>query len=123
MKIAKALKLKNRLAGEISRLKGIVQAKNVREATQKEVYDVKRIATVDLINVIDDLVLVKTVIAMSNAAIVKLLLAVIPLVYFQALPVQPSAVVVGVVINAVAVPALRSRSLLPTELESSPASL
>ena len=67
MKIAKALKLKNRLAGEISRLKGIVQAKNVREATQKEVYDVKRIATVDLINVIDDLVLVKTVIAMSNA--------------------------------------------------------
>ena len=69
MKIAKALKLKNRLAGEVARLKGIVQTKNVREATQKEVYDVKQIATVNLPKVIDDLVMVKTVIAMSNAGV------------------------------------------------------
>ena len=42
MKIAKALKLKNRLAGEVAKLKEIVQTRNVIEAGQEVVYDVKK---------------------------------------------------------------------------------
>ena len=71
MKIAKALKLKNRLAGEIARLKGIVQTKNVTEITQKPVYDVKNIVTVQLPLVIGNLVTVKTEIAVSNAGVTQ----------------------------------------------------
>ncbi len=71
MKIAKALKLKNRLAGEIARLKGIAQGKNVTEVTQKPVYDVKKIVTVDLPKAIGSLVTVKTIIAMSNSGVTQ----------------------------------------------------
>lgn len=69
MKIAKALKLKNRLAGEIARLKSIAQSKNVTEVTQQPVYDVKKIIKVDLPACIASLITVKTVIAMSNAGV------------------------------------------------------
>ena len=71
MKIAKALKLKNRLAGEIARLKGIAQTKNVTEITQKPVYDVKNIVTAQLPFVIGNLVTVKTAVAMSNAGVTQ----------------------------------------------------
>jgi hypothetical protein len=69
MKIAKALKLKNRLAGEIARLKSIAQSKNVTEVTQQPVYDVKKIIKVDLPACIASLISVKTVIAISNAGV------------------------------------------------------
>lgn len=67
MKIAKALKLKNRLAGEIARLKGIAQANNSREDSQEANYDVKTVVTTTLPNKVGDLVAVKTIIACSNA--------------------------------------------------------
>lgn len=68
MKIAKALKLKNRLAGEITRLKGIVMSNNSRIASNAEDYDVKNIFEVDLQKRIQELVLVKTVIACTNSS-------------------------------------------------------
>lgn len=67
MKTAKALKLKNRLAGEVSRLKQIVQTYNSREETREEVYNVKTIVEKTLPQRVKELVLVKTSIACANA--------------------------------------------------------
>ena len=67
MKLSKALKLKNRLAGEITKLKGIIQARNVTEFGQETVYDVKTIVETTLPKVIENLVTVKTAIAIANA--------------------------------------------------------
>ena len=72
MKIAKALKLKNRLAGEIARLKGIAQTNNSRDEAQEANYDVRFIVMECLPNRVRDLVTVKTVIACSNAKAVVL---------------------------------------------------
>jgi len=66
MKIAKALKLKNRLAGEITRLKQIVQTHNSREDFREKTYDILQIVNEKLPKVMEDLVLVKTIIACSN---------------------------------------------------------
>lgn len=71
MRIAKALKLKNRLAGEISRLKGIFQANNSYVEENTPDYDVKNILEEKLLKRVMELVLVKTVIACSNGAIIK----------------------------------------------------
>jgi hypothetical protein len=70
MKIAKALKLKNRLAGEVSRLKGLVMANNSRMAANTPDYDVQEIFEVELQKRIKELVLVKTAIACSNSSMV-----------------------------------------------------
>ena len=67
MKIAKALKLKNRLAGEISRLKTIVQTHNSQDVSRESVYDVSTIVNETLPQRIGQLVLIKTSIACSNA--------------------------------------------------------
>ena len=67
MKIAKALKLKNRLAGEIAKLKEIVQARNVIEAGQEVVYDVKKMVDETMPSAITNLVTVKTAIAVANS--------------------------------------------------------
>jgi hypothetical protein len=75
MKIAKALKLKNRLAGEVSRLKGIFQANNSYPSENTPDYDVAFILE-DLLKLINALVLVKTVIACANSSMVALSTAV-----------------------------------------------
>jgi len=67
MKLAKALKLKNRLAGEITRLKGIIQTRNVVESGHEKIYDVQYIVETGLPKVIKNLVSVKTGIALANA--------------------------------------------------------
>jgi len=67
MRIAKALKLKNRLAGEVARLKGIAQANNSRDEAQEANYDVRSVVLEGLPARVRDLVTVKTVIACSNA--------------------------------------------------------
>lgn len=66
MNISKALKLKNRLAGEITRLKGIVVANNSLLSVNHTDYDVKNIFEVEIQQRVRDLVTVKTVIACSN---------------------------------------------------------
>jgi hypothetical protein len=71
MKLSKALKLKNRLAGEVARLKAIVQARNVTEVGQEVVYDVKGIVERDLPAAIKNLVTVKAAIACSNGGTVE----------------------------------------------------
>jgi hypothetical protein len=68
MKLSKALKLKNRLAGEIARLKQLVQSKNVSLADAEKEYDVQELMT-QLRNRVDQLVAVKTVIAAANAGV------------------------------------------------------
>lgn len=70
MKIAKALKLKNRLSGEVTRLKTIVQLNNSHEEGQYVNYDVAHIADVELTNAVVNLVKVKTVIACANAGVI-----------------------------------------------------
>lgn len=66
MKLAKALKFKNRLAGEVARLKEIVQNHNSRDGSQEVVYDVAK--TYDNLEVIvHNLIRVKTAIACANA--------------------------------------------------------
>jgi len=67
MKIAKALKLKNRLAGEVARLKGIALANNSREESQESNYDIHELVTSGLPKRVSELVTVKTIIACSNA--------------------------------------------------------
>jgi len=69
MNISKALKLKNRLAGEVSRLKGIVIANNSYIISNASDYDVKEIFEIELQKRVQELVLVKTVIATSNSSI------------------------------------------------------
>lgn len=66
MKLAKALKLKNRLAGEVTRLKRIIQVHNSRDTIQEAIYDVERTYG-DLHKAIHKLILVKTAIACANA--------------------------------------------------------
>ncbi len=72
MKLSKALKLKNRLAGELARLKAIVQTKNVSEVGQTITYNVKDIFTNKLALAMRNLVIVKTAIAIQNATDVHL---------------------------------------------------
>lgn len=67
MRIAKALKLKNRLAGEIARLKGIAQNHNSREGTQEANYDVRSVVLDVLPSRVRDIVTVKTAVSCSNA--------------------------------------------------------
>ena len=67
MKIAKALKLKNRIAGEVSRLKGVIIAHNSRVSDQEQVYDVSETYK-KLFKRIEDLVNIKTAIACANAS-------------------------------------------------------
>jgi hypothetical protein len=66
MKLAKSLKLKNRLVGEISRLNEIVKEHNSHDASQELVYDVNKIYT-SLDEVVNKLIFVKTAIACANA--------------------------------------------------------
>ena len=66
MKLSKALKIKNRLAGEVTRLKGIIQTHNSREGVQEAVYQVEA-AYAGLKEVVSKLILVKTEIACANA--------------------------------------------------------
>lgn len=68
MKIAKALKLKNQLAGEVARLKGLLAAQNVRSVKQKFDYDNHEVLT-ELRAKLDELVKVKAAVAAANAEI------------------------------------------------------
>jgi hypothetical protein len=68
MNLAKALKQKNRIAGEVARLKQLLGAQNVRPSTQKFDYDNKQVLA-DLRARIDELVSVKAGIAVANATI------------------------------------------------------
>jgi hypothetical protein len=65
MKLAKALKLKNQLAGEIAQLKELLATQNVRSAKQKFDYDNREVLA-KLRAKIDELVRVKTGIATAN---------------------------------------------------------
>ena len=66
MKIAKALKLKNKLAGEIGELKELLAKQNVRPTKQKFDYDNHEVLT-RLRGKLDDLVKVKAAVAAANA--------------------------------------------------------
>lgn len=68
MKIARALKLKNQLAGEVAQLKDLLQKQNVRPARQKFDYDNREVLA-RLRTKLDELVRVKAAIAAANAAI------------------------------------------------------
>lgn len=68
IKIAKALKLKNRLAGEVAELKLILASQNVRPTRQKFDYDNQEVLA-RLRAKVDELVRVKAAIASANAAI------------------------------------------------------
>ena len=65
MKLAKALKLKNQLAGEVAQLKELLANQNVRSAKQKFDYDNREVLA-KLRAKIDELVRVKTGIATAN---------------------------------------------------------
>ena len=65
MKLAKALKLKNQLAGEIAQLKETLAKQNVRSAKQKFDYDNNDVLA-QLRSKIDELVRVKTELARAN---------------------------------------------------------
>src|SRR5690349_9078631 len=66
MKIAKALKLKNQLAGEVAHLKELLAKQNVRSTKQKFDYDNREVLT-RLRTKLDELVKVKAAIAVANA--------------------------------------------------------
>lgn len=66
MKLAKALKLKNQLAGEVAELKKLLAAQNVRSTKQKFDYD-NHDVLVRLRAKLDELVRVKTALAVANA--------------------------------------------------------
>ena len=66
MKLAKALKLKNRLAGELAQLKDLLAKQNVRSSKQKFDYDNREVLA-RLRAKLDELVRVKTALAVSNA--------------------------------------------------------
>jgi hypothetical protein len=68
MKIAKALKLKNQLAGEVAQLKELLAKQNVRSSKQKFDYDNREVLT-RLRAKLDELVKVKAAIAAANAEI------------------------------------------------------
>src|SRR5580700_3759595 len=66
MKIAKALKVKNKLAGEIGELKDLLVKQNVRPAKQKFDYDNHEVLA-RLRAKLEDLVKVKAAVAAANA--------------------------------------------------------
>jgi hypothetical protein len=68
MKVAKVLKLKNRIAGEIAELKDRLGKQNVRPEGQAFDYD-NRAVLAELRGKIDELVRVKAALADANAAI------------------------------------------------------
>lgn len=68
MKIAKALKLKNQLAGEVAQLKDLLSKQNVRSSKQKFDYDNHDVLT-RLRAKLDELVKVKAAVAAANAEI------------------------------------------------------
>ena len=68
MKIAKALKLKNQMAGEVAQLKELLAKQNVRSTKQKFDYDNREVLT-RLRAKLDELVKVKAAIAAANAEI------------------------------------------------------
>lgn len=68
MKLSKALKEKNRVAGEIAVLKTLLAQQNVRPSTQKFDYDAQDVLT-QLRARLDELVKVKTGIAQANTAV------------------------------------------------------
>jgi hypothetical protein len=65
MKLAKALKRKNQLAGEVAALKDLLAKQNVRSTKQKYDYDNRKVLA-DLEAKVDELVRVKTGIAQTN---------------------------------------------------------
>jgi hypothetical protein len=67
MKLSKALKEKNRMAGEVAVLKALLAQQNVRPSTQKFDYDANDLLA-QLRAKLDELVKVKTAIATANAA-------------------------------------------------------
>jgi hypothetical protein len=68
MKLAKALKLKNRLAGEVAQLKELLSKQNVRSSKQKFDYDNREVLT-RLSAKLDELIKVKAAVAAANAEI------------------------------------------------------
>ena len=66
MKLTKALKLKNQLAGEVAQLKDLLAKQNVRSTKQKFDYDNREVLA-RLRAKLDELVLVKTGLALANA--------------------------------------------------------
>src|SRR5437016_13813790 len=66
MKIAKALKLKNQLAGDIAQLKELLAKQNSRSTKQKFDYDNREVLT-RLRGKLDELVKVKAAVAAANA--------------------------------------------------------
>src|SRR5438552_18504823 len=68
MKIAKALKLKNQLAGDIAQLKELLAKQNSRSTRQKFDYDNREVLT-RLRAKLDELVKVKAAVAAANAQI------------------------------------------------------
>jgi len=68
MKIAKALKLKNQLAGDIAQLKDLLAKQNSRSTKQKFDYDNREVLT-RLRAKLDELVKVKAAVAAANAEI------------------------------------------------------
>ena len=68
MKLAKALKLKNQLAGEVAQLKELLAKQNVRSSKQKFDYDNREVLA-RLRAKLDELVRVKAGLAVANAEI------------------------------------------------------
>lgn len=68
MKLAKALKLKNRLAGEVARLKELLTQQNSRSSKQKFDYDNHEVLA-ELRAKIDELVKTKAAIGAANAEV------------------------------------------------------
>jgi hypothetical protein len=68
MKIAKALKLKNQLAGEVAQLKDLLTKQNSRSTKQKFDYDNREVLT-RLRAKLAELVKVKAVVAAANAEV------------------------------------------------------
>src|SRR5678810_323193 len=66
MKLAKALKLKNQLAGEVAQLKDLLAKQNVRSTKQKFDYDNREVLA-RLRAKVDELIKVKAAIAAANA--------------------------------------------------------
>ena len=66
MKLAKALKLRNQLAGEVAELKRLLATQNVRSTKQKFDYD-NRDVLARLRAKLDELVRVKAALAAANA--------------------------------------------------------
>jgi len=65
MKLAKGLKLKNQLAGELAQLKDLLVKQNVRSSKQKFDYDNREVLT-RLRARLDELVRVKTALAVGT---------------------------------------------------------